>query len=401
MAYRPDGSYNSSNNPTWGNRFLVRDYGLYKAMVREVYYSDENATRTKTKPLVTYNLVIIGGERDGEYFSNAVDMAFHGGLDNYSERLWKPSRTITQQDPGALTATETQETLNGDVVYIQFLNGDLKYPVILGGARHTDDTHTSAIKEERSKLVSKFNGWSREITKDGELTWTKSNGAYQDTAVPDTRKPGRFLQEQFVALPGQENAIKITLNNEYNLKLAYDLGGGLEGISVELDGLKDSWTTKFATGFEHKIDAIADTFSVTSVAGTNLVLNGITDTIALATNIGASVTIDGILDTVTTTTAGGSSIEISGTSGITASEPVGASMSLSTGDVEISSVGGAKLNLTPAGKVTLGNSAVELLDLVDQAFTALSTQTAVGFGAPTSTVATFVQLATQIKLLKG
>jgi hypothetical protein len=55
-------------------------------------------------------------------------------------------------------------------------------------------------------------------------------------------------------------------------------------------------------------------------------------------------------------------------------------------------------NTTP---VALGGSAAEVLDLLDQAFTALSTQTAAGFGAVTSTVGDFAQLAAKIKTIKG
>jgi hypothetical protein len=61
---------------------------------------------------------------------------------------------------------------------------------------------------------------------------------------------------------------------------------------------------------------------------------------------------------------------------------------------------GAKLRLT-GSKVALGNDTVELVDILIQTLQALSIETAVGFGAPITGVATYAQLAARLAPLKG
>jgi hypothetical protein len=84
------------------------------------------------------------------------------------------------------------------------------------------------------------------------------------------------------------------------------------------------------------------------------------------------------------------------------------SHTIDSGGVSIKGGGGAKIKDSVGGEVNIqngmvamGNSAAELLDLISQAFTALSTTTAPGFGAPISSVATFAQLSAKIALIKG
>lgn len=78
------------------------------------------------------------------------------------------------------------------------------------------------------------------------------------------------------------------------------------------------------------------------------------------------------------------------------------------GDGEISADGtilfknaASSLKLTPTGQVELKGAQDGVVDLLLQAFTALSTQTAPGFGSPTSTVATFAELMAKATALKA
>jgi hypothetical protein len=70
------------------------------------------------------------------------------------------------------------------------------------------------------------------------------------------------------------------------------------------------------------------------------------------------------------------------------------------GDIEVKNATGS-LKITAAGQVELKGAADGLVDLFFQACQALSTQTAPGFGAPTSTVATFAQLMAKAQALKA
>jgi phage baseplate assembly protein gpV len=72
----------------------------------------------------------------------------------------------------------------------------------------------------------------------------------------------------------------------------------------------------------------------------------------------------------------------------------------SSGDIEIKN-GAGGLKITAAGQVELKGAQDGLVDLIVQAFQALSTQTAPGFGSPTSTVADFAQLLAKAQALKA
>lgn len=80
--------------------------------------------------------------------------------------------------------------------------------------------------------------------------------------------------------------------------------------------------------------------------------------------------------------------------------PVGSATIGKDGAISIKNSVGS-LVITPAGQLELKGAADGLVDLLVQAFQALSTQTAAGLGAPTSTVATFAQLAVKAQALKA
>jgi DUF4097 and DUF4098 domain-containing protein YvlB len=80
--------------------------------------------------------------------------------------------------------------------------------------------------------------------------------------------------------------------------------------------------------------------------------------------------------------------------------PVGSATIGKDGAISIANAVGS-LVITPSGQLELKGAADGLVDLIVQAFQALSTQTAPGFGSVTSTVATFAQLAVKAQALKA
>lgn len=362
--YRPDGSVISTNDPIWENRYVIRDYGFYKAQVTEVLFADDNTNSTINdfSPQVTYSVRILGGERDGQIFGNAVDMGGFGGISNYSERIWKGTTTILRNDPADATLPTPPPTqLNGDVVYIQFMNGDTYYPVILGGAKHAYNPNDGGFKSEHYTNTESFNGITSKIDGDGIFTWTKAIGLYSD--LPVVNEDGQLLWDQFVPILGFEKAIEFTMNNEFQMTLNFNVTPAT-ALSVTIDAKEDSLIITNITGAELELDGLSDSFKYTSLAGASLV--------------------------------------VSGESGISAKDVLGDELSLANGSVNLKNATGAALAFNPAGFIKLGNSGGDLLkDIIEPLLQALTTEAPAGFGAPLSQLSTYIQLLVKIKLLAG
>lgn len=401
---RNDGSVRSANEPAWDNRAKVRDFGLYRGFVHDVIYTDDTANDSGVKDPneVLYQVILIGGERDGQVFTNARLMRKLGGFANFEEISLKKAEGITKQDfssiiaAGDLAIADTS-TLNGDVVYIQFLNGDPQMPVITGMGYH-QKAPVEATADDAPRMRKKYNGIYKEITKDGEYTWSKDNGAYLPVS-PNSVDPTYPLVSQFAAIPGQEDAIKLTIDNEYNLSFEY-----LLGLNVAISGTEDTFDFETSSGTKLSIaGAATDSFTFATALGTSLTVEGgSTDAITLGSSVGASLKVSGTDDSIEATTSAGSSFTVSGTDGIAGTDVVGATFSLREGEVSLGSVGGALLTLDKTGFVKLGNASGDVLkDILMELIKSLSTATYAGYGAPGSNVADFIQLIAKLTAIIG
>lgn len=366
MRYRRDKSAASSNNPRVMGDRRDQAIGLFKAMVMDVVYTDDDANTTQDSdaPEVLYRVMVLGGPRDGQSFENARDLNIYGGVKNYSERPWKKARTLTKQDPASQFSTESLQELNGDVVYISFLNGDPDYPVILGGAKHAKAEHTGATEEEGIRRVVNFNGIKLLVDRDGVIEWSKTNGAHSPLT-------GEFEEEV-----GESESVKVTLNNERQLVLEYSTG-----LKVEVDGKDDKISFTLASGAVVVMDSVDDSFKYTGKEGIEARVSG-TD------------------DKFNVTTKGGASVVVEAGDKITAKDSAGAKVAIDGGNVEAKDSTGAGVKFA-GGKVAMGNSTAELVDLVGQLLDALTKEAPSGYGAPLTGLAIYTQLLTQLQSIKG
>lgn len=151
---------------------------------------------------------------------------------------------------------------------------------------------------------------------------------------------------------------------------------------------------------------------------------------------GMLLEIDGTADSIKMNTSAGSSLEISPTAGIKATSATGteASLQLNTGAAVLKSTQGtltlaadgnvkaenssgsldikptgdielknstASLKITAAGKVSLGGSAAEVVDILHQFLTEISTDQFSGFGATAGKAALYAQLAVKLAAIKA
>lgn len=403
---RDDGSIRSVNTPVWDNRFQRRDYGLYRGVVRDVIFTDNefnNSGGASSPNEVLYNVMIIGGDRDGQIFENARLVRSLGGFSNFEEKTLKKVEGLTKLDPSnPLTLADfpisEMHRWNGDTVYIQFLNGDVTMPVIIGHAYHQAG-EAEAAESDGPRYRWKYNGVYKEVTREGEFTWSKDNGSYLPVS-PNTANPLYPFVSQFAPLPGQEQAVKVTLGNQYDFKFEY-----LLGLNVMIDGVADEFGFTTTSGASIKLTGLeTDSLIIGTVLGTTLKVEGGTaDSLTLGTAAGTLLTVvGGADDAITLKAAFGDTLSVSAKDGIQASTPTGTSLSMKSGEVKIASGGQAALTLDKTGFVKLGNSSGDVLkDILGELIKSLSTATYAGYGAPGSNVADLVKLIAKLQLITG
>lgn len=402
--YRQDNSFKSSNNRGSKSIEAQKDFGIYRALITKIYYSDDekNTTNKELATEVLYEVQIVGGPRDGQIFSDARLVSNLGGISNYTEITLKPTTTPTGADfaNSALTFDDVN-SLNGDLVYIQFVNGNVYSPLIIGGSKHTLNTNKGVTVEEKSQYKTQFNGISTKIDKDGIFSWIKSKGQFQTLLPNPSGANPTFFQEQYVPFPGFEEAIKVTLDNNFLFTFKMNTAPD-QGISVVLDGMADTFNITTLVGSSFLIDGTADKFSATTKAGMAVIIDGINDKFNLTSLIGAAIELDGLSDKLSFLTTAGSSLIVSGTDGVTAQDAAGDKILLSNGAVELTNASGAFLKMDATGFLKFGNSSGDVLkDILQELIKTLTTEAPSGFGAPLTNVATYVQLLTKMMLITG
>lgn len=167
------------------------------------------------------------------------------------------------------------------------------------------------------------------------------------------------------------------------------------GLKIEADGMIDSLKATTASGDSLELSAtgglqadIQNTMSLSMQSGQIMVSNS---QASIVMGMSGSVTI----------ASPAANLNITDSGDISVNNPTGAKLTISnSGDIELSNTTGS-LNITAAGQVELKGAAAGVVELLIEAFQALSTQTASGFGAPTSTVADFAQLLAKAQTLKA
>lgn len=322
MRYRPDGSIQSALTPTADNVGRESDHALYRCMVTKVVYVDDanNITTSASNPRVLYDVVVLGGFASGQVISNCRLSSDLGGNTAYWERVLKAS----DKDISAKGMADA----DGDVVYVQFIQGHTGFPVIIGLDNGLKNSEIGAKKADGPRSVRKYNGVKEEINKDGELIITRSGG------TANAEKGG------FKPAAAVESTIKL--------------------------GKDEKITISTKSGPTTTVDGKADKVVVSTKAGAKATLDGKADKIELATTAGAKATLDGKADKVTITTSAAAEIEIDGQGG---------KITLKKGStiIELDSNSG-KISLK-GDFVDLGSSVSDFAVLFTELLTAFNTHT--------------------------
>lgn len=213
MEYRYDNSVESSNTPFSKK---VRDYGLYRCMVIGVDYIDSanNFSGTGKNPQVLYEVMVLGGFKEGQLITGVrLASSMGGGQYNYYERVLKKA--------SKKTSTPLHEQ-DGDIVYLQFLQGNVDAPTIIAmGVNCQDSTQTGATKALGPIERKQYNGIYQYTNKDGEFLLTRKGGSYNATTdqfIPietGTFESRLVLEDDNIIIEDASNGI--TINKSGNL----------------------------------------------------------------------------------------------------------------------------------------------------------------------------------------
>lgn len=230
MRLRPNGSIEPSGIPTAANEFKRYDDAIYRGMVIKTKFVDsDNLTKNAPNARVLYDVVVFGGFASGQILTDCRLAQDLGGNDNYHETVLTPSSKNLR--------TDAMVDHDGDVVFVQFIQGDGGFPVIVGlDVGYNTANKIGATKEDGIRDLRQFNGVKTEITKTGETIVSRQGGTVVD---------GKFKGEE--GLPQHKVELK-------DLELVTETFRS--GLKIIKDGVKDKVTME--AGFIDLGKAISD-----------------------------------------------------------------------------------------------------------------------------------------------
>jgi hypothetical protein len=162
MTYTRDGGVIPSGIPRSNRGQSYRQkFGLFKGQVVDVVYPEDERNRNGYR--VEYVVKV-----NGQKYPNAVDVRRHGGVYNYEETIRKK---VEHSYTGQIEDSVYDEELDGEFVYVMFLNGNGDLPIIIGAAEHPRKAEYALTKaEEGTQKVEEFHGIECKIDKDGSYT---------------------------------------------------------------------------------------------------------------------------------------------------------------------------------------------------------------------------------------
>lgn len=373
---------------------------LMLGQIEKVHYLDDQTNISKE--VVEYDVIVKDAHGGQLIFRNVKRMERFGGLNDTSEEVLESNEHSSQ---GPLDLTNAPINKNGTMVIVAFLNNNFDRPFILGCITHPKKKGSNKSKGIHSS--SEYRGVVREIDQNGNLTVTV-NGAKK----PDGKtKDATFTPVTFRF--GKDG--KISTGSGHKISLISEQGK--QQVKIETAGKQlfviDDTTGKESITMLQKQGALINmtkngSITVQSKDGNLLFLNSEANEASLIQKNGALLSLTP--SAVTLSDASGKQL-INMTDSkvqLTSSDQISLQTSgfgVNAGTMLLKDTIGAQVHIT-SGKVAIGTSAAELLDLVSQLIdsaiqtnTAASTiivPTAVG---PSSVPVNAAQFITQIATL--
>lgn len=252
MKRRSNGSVQSTNTPVYNQPGAPQlDTSIYRCMVTGVTYADDsqNIGQNAQNPEVLYEVVILGGYKAGQTMSNCRLASWLGGDDNYSERTLTP----TSKDISKSRLADH----DGDVVYVQFIQGLDRYPVIIAAGKGLNNK-IAATSSTGPRSIEEFNGLVQTIDNSGNWSVVRKGGTLAD---------GRFK-------PNSSADVSLSLTKGKFTRT------WSSGLSIAEDGSGDSVIITTSGGVSATIDGKSQKISLKAGA-TEVLIDGNTGKISL------------------------------------------------------------------------------------------------------------------------
>jgi hypothetical protein len=172
--YTPDGGVIPSGMPVSqrSSQDHYRLFGLYRGMIVQVIYPED--ARNRSKERVEYIVRIRGQD-----YPNAIDATELGGIFNYKKTIRKE---ITESKDDKIAVQTPREKMNGEAVFVMFIEGHGDIPVIIASDQHPRHGEYKKLKKDDGLVeIEEFNGIEISVNKDSDYT-IKSVGRKDDKA---------------------------------------------------------------------------------------------------------------------------------------------------------------------------------------------------------------------------
>lgn len=434
-----DGTIISGNIPTSTREEFfditkMHQYGLYKAIILNTYFTDDEENFSKLH--IEYKIRIVGSEKAGyEYTGCRMNDSF-GDPVNFGEVVLRQKDQLVNPLPSSgNTNVAPPEDYDNAYVMIQFLGG-YRIPIILGPWSHPGKIFVGATKDKGIRLIKEFNGIRWEVNKNGESIFTYYGGPRTPVPHPTPRIPGvPPVVHPVAARPetaplqikiDQTGGLRVVDQNLNEIKMSREEGeisisqyeGTLlpeiptqyeDGYEVELLPVnfpinevklnkndKKISIVNYETGNVEKlkaeIDGSAGTITFEDVLTQSKTVLG-ESKLDVTTGGGTQLLIDGSTDEVKAKTVVGDELTASSTNGILAKSSNGATLKLALGKIGL---GG------PAGELI--EEFEKLLTQLDSLITQMQTEvhpTSVGPTGPPTNSAAYATVKAQITAIKA
>jgi hypothetical protein len=172
--YTPDGGVVPSGIPVSKRspNEHYRLFGVYKGMIVQIIYPEDQ--RNFSKDRIEYVVRV-----KGQDYPNAVDATAMGGIFNYKTRSRKD---ITESSDNKVATETPREKMNGESVFVMFLEGHGDLPIIIASDQHPRHGEYKKVKKGEGLFdIEEFNGIEFSISKDSNYV-IKNVGRKDDKA---------------------------------------------------------------------------------------------------------------------------------------------------------------------------------------------------------------------------
>jgi hypothetical protein len=185
MRYKSDGGVISSSvpsSPIFGSEHN-KMFGLYRGQVIRVIYPDSPESYQKKR--IEYVVKV-----NGQEYPNAISMKQLGGIFQQQETVYKG---VEKSLTGEINIAQYPENLDGEMVYVMFIEGHGNIPLIVGHAEHP--RADKAFKEEDGRFDYKqFNGVEFMIDKDSNYIIKQSGNKDPEGQVTNEAGKDAFVK---------------------------------------------------------------------------------------------------------------------------------------------------------------------------------------------------------------